>query len=98
MIVSTRKQILDLKKLNQCLFLNKNLQNQSGLGTKRKKNKWWEMSYPKKPISRTNPYQSSFETENTDYGSVMILVFGVLIFGSMIGLVFLFNWIGENLF
>lgn len=62
----------------------------------KEKRKWWEQEYPKKGVSRVNQYESSFESDNAGYGSFATLIFGMLTFGFMIGLVLLFNWIGAN--
>ncbi|MEP2025796.1 MAG: hypothetical protein ABJH98_01125 [Reichenbachiella sp.] len=62
----------------------------------KEKKKWWEMKYPEKGISRTNQLESTFESDNSGVGAIVSILFSALVFGLMLGLVFLFNWIGEN--
>lgn len=62
----------------------------------KEKKKWWEMKYPESGISRTNQLESTFESDNAGLGSIATLLFGVFVFGCMIGMVMLFNWIGKN--
>lgn len=76
-------------------LFKKQLANPKWIRAKKKK-KWWEQEYPKKGISRTTQHESTYERDHAGYGSFAALIFGCCVFGFMIVLVYLFNWIGEN--
>ncbi|WP_422360322.1 hypothetical protein [Reichenbachiella sp.] len=62
----------------------------------KEKEKWWEITPPTEGISRTNQLESTFEANNAGVGALASIVFSACVFGLMLGLVFLLNWIGEN--
>lgn len=63
----------------------------------REKKKWWEMKHPAEGISRTNQLESTFERNNAGIGALASIIFSAFVFGLMVGLVFLLNWVGDNL-
>ena len=76
-------------------LFKKQLANPKWIKEKRKK-KWWELKFPQEGIVRNDQYESSFESDNAGLGSIAALIFGICVFGLMVGLVFLFNWVGKN--
>lgn len=63
---------------------------------KERKRKWWEIREPKGGVDRASQYESSLERENAGLGALGSILFGALIFGIMVGIVLLLNWIGKN--
>lgn len=62
----------------------------------KEKRKWWHMTYPKDGIDRGSQYETDFERGNAGFGAIASLIFGVLVFGLMVGIVVLVNWIGRH--